>query len=130
MARLFRGKKKGKKRGLGKVRPKRLSPPKKKRKGRRKASSTIGRFTVRQPRKKRYSVLRGAPRSVKRRRPTVRRPRGSFKHMEVSNMESYSNIMGEEDLRGRISAHKNIDGQESGIELDQDNELIRVNRYP
>jgi hypothetical protein len=134
MAKLIGGKKKGKKRGLGKVRPKRLSPPKKRRKGRRKALSTIGRFTVRQPRKKRYSVH--MPRYVKSKlrkkvhRPMIRRPRGSFKHMSYTDKESYSNIMGEEDLKRKIIAHKNIDGQESGIELDQDNELIRVNRYP
>jgi len=146
MTKLFGKKKKGKKRGLGKVRPKHGSPPKKKKKGRRKRRSTThqgrstthqGRFTIRQPRKKQYSVLRGAPRLVKRRRPTVRRPRptvrrprGSFKHMTFSDEESYSNIMGKEDLRRKIRSHKNIDGRMSGIVLDQDNELIRLNRYP
>jgi len=50
--------------------------------------------------------------------------------MTYSDEESYSSIMGEEDLKRRIRTHKNIDGRKSGILLDQDNDIISINRYP
>jgi len=88
-------------------------------------------YTVRQPHKKRYSFH--APRLLKKRpRYSLRRnmPTQSFKSMSFMDSSSYSNIMGKEDFKRKVKGHKNIEGQESGIEVDQDNNLIRIKRYP
>jgi len=88
-------------------------------------------YTVRQPHKKRYSFH--APRLLKKRpRYSLRRnmPTQSFKSMSFMDSSSYSNIMGKEDFKRKVRGHKNIEGQESGIEVDQDNNLIRIKRYP
>ena len=37
--------------------------------------------------------------------------------------------MGKEDFKRNVRGYKNIDGREAGIEVDQDNNLIRVRRY-
>ena len=88
-------------------------------------------YTIRQPRKKRYSLH--APRLLKKRpRYSLRRnmPTQSFKSMSFMDSSSYSNVMGKEDFKRKMRGHKNIEGQESGIEVDQDNNLIRIKRYP
>ena len=88
-------------------------------------------YTIRQPHKKIYSLH--APRLLKKRpRYSLRRnmPTQSFKSMSFMNSSSYSNVMGKEDFKRKMRGHKNIEGQESGIEVDQDNNLIRIKRYP
>jgi hypothetical protein len=50
--------------------------------------------------------------------------------MSFMDSSSYSNIHGEEDFNRKVKRHNNIDGHESGFEMDQNNNLIRVNRYP
>ena len=57
-------------------------------------------------------------------------PTQSFKSMSFMDSSSYSNVMGKEDFKRKMRGHKNIEGQESGIEVDQDNNLIRIKRYP
>ena len=57
-------------------------------------------------------------------------PKESFKSMSFMDSSSYSNVMGKEDFKRKMRGHKNIEGQESGIEVDQDNNLIRIKRYP
>tara|TARA_Y100000768_G_scaffold387262_1_gene378002 strand:- start:1873 stop:2280 length:408 start_codon:yes stop_codon:yes gene_type:complete len=88
-------------------------------------------YTIRQPSKKKYSFH--APRLLRKRpRYSLRRnmPTQSFKSMSFMDSSSYSNIMGKEDFKRKMRGHKNIEGQESGIEIDQDNNLIRIKRYP
>ena len=88
-------------------------------------------YTIRQPHKKRYSFH--APRLLKKRpRYSLRRntPTQSFKSISFMDSSSYSNVMGKEDFKRKMRGHKNIEGQESGIEVDQDNNLIRIKRYP
>ena len=88
-------------------------------------------YTIRQPHKKIYSLH--APRLLKKRpRYSLRRnmPSQSFKSMSFMDSSSYSNVMGKEDFKRKMRGHKNIEGQESGIEIDQDNNLIRIKRYP
>ena len=53
----------------------------------------------------------------------------SFLQESVSSSSSYSNIMGKADFKRNVRGYKNIDGKEAGIEVDQDNYLIRVKRY-
>ena len=88
-------------------------------------------YTIKQPHKKKYSLH--APRLLKKRpRYSLRRnmPTQSFKSMSFMDSSSYSNVMGKEDFKRKMRGHKNIEGQESGIEVDQDNNLIRIKRYP
>ena len=79
-------------------------------------------YTIRQPRKKRYSLH--APRLLKR------KPKRSFRSMSFMDSSAYSNIMGKQDFKRKVKGHKNIEGQESGIVVDQDNNLIHIQRYP
>jgi hypothetical protein len=107
-------------------------------------------YTVRQPAKKRFSLhsprtfrnplqgkqgKQGKPgkqgKRLMKRNPMTRRRKiaPSFHQESVSSSSSYSNIMGKEDFKRNIRGYKNMNGKEAGIEVDQDNNLIRVRRY-
>ena len=98
-------------------------------------------YTVRQPAKKRFSLhsprtfrnpLQGKQgKRLMKRNPMTRRRKivPSFHQESVSSSSSYSNIMGKEDFKRNIRGYKNMNGKEAGIEVDQDNNLIRVRRY-
>jgi len=105
-------------------------------------------YTIRQPAKKRFSIhsprmfrnsLEGkqSKQSKQGKRPmkrnpimTQRRKMGpSFRQESVSSSSSYSNSMGKEDFKRNVRGYKNMNGIEVGIEVDQDNNLIRVRRY-
>lgn len=124
----IRGGYKGKKDKISK-KGKKGKKGKKQLKDRRKLSRST--YTIRQPHKKKYSLH--APRLLKKRpRYSLRRniPTQSFKSMSFMDSSSYSNVMGKEDFKRKVRGHKNIEGRESGIEVEQDNNLIRIKRYP
>jgi hypothetical protein len=81
--------------------------------------SAKGRYTISQP-KKRYTVH--MPRFRKR------KPRSSFRSMSFSDESSYSNVRGKQDFKRRSTGKRNINGKRSGLELEQDNDRIRIQR--
>ena len=81
-----------------------------------------GRYTISQPKKKRYTVH--MPRIFKR------KPRSSFQSMSFNDASSYSNIRGKQDFKRRAMGRRNMDGKLSGLDLEQDNDKIRIQRFP
>ena len=121
-----KSKKGNKKKGLGKVKPSYTIKKKHKKKHKKgskkytKKNKRKGTFVISQPRKKQFTVHR----------PRLLKPRQSFKSMSFMDSSSYSNVMGNEDFKRQVKEHKNIEGRESGFNIDQDNNMIRIHQYP
>jgi len=118
-----KGGKKKKKPPRTKPKPNHIFKKKKKKKRRPISKKGMTTYTITQPRKKKYTVHR--PRLLK-----GRKPKRSFKSMSLVDSSSFSNIMGKKSFKRRSFGHKNMEGKESGIMVDQGNNIIRVQRFP
>jgi len=117
------GKKKKKRPGLGKVKPKHVTPRKKDKKKKKKKKQSQSLYTIRQPNKKK-TVAR------KRKYNKPRQPKQPIQSFSMIDSSTYSNVMGEEDYKRKMRQHRYDDGRESGIIYDQDNDQIIIERYP
>ena len=132
MKRYIGGKTSGKKKGpKSKPKPHNLKPSKKKKqqtkmkpKNKSKNKTT---YTLSQPKKRRYSVHMPRFTNKRNRVGIIRRPaKPSFQSVSYSDASSYSNMMGTEDFKRRAMGRRNMDGILSGVNVDQDNEMIRI----
>ena len=147
MKRYIGGKTSGKKKGP-KSKPKphnlKLSKKKKKKKKQTKMRSQVKSkmrhkvkyknkttYTLSQPKKRRYSVHMPRFTNKRNRVGIIRRPaKPSFQSVSYSDASSYSNMMGTEDFKRRAMGRRNMDGILSGVNVDQDNDMIRIQRFP
>ena len=136
MKRYIGGKTSGKKKGpKSKPKPHNLKPSKKKKqqtkmkpKNKSKNKTT---YTLSQPKKRRYSVHMPRFTNKRNRVGIIRRPaKPSFQSVSYSDASSYSNMMGTEDFKRRAMGRRNMDGILSGVNVDQDNDMIRIQRFP
>ena len=134
MKRYIGGKTSGKKKGP-KSKPK---PSKKKKKKKQQTkmkpknkSKNKTTYTLSQPKKRRYSVHMPRFTNKRNRVGIIRRPaKPSFQSVSYSDASSYSNMMGTEDFKRRAMGRRNMDGILSGVNVDQDNDMIRIQRFP
>ena len=93
-------------------------------------------YTIRQPRKKRASVnvpkQVNVPKKVKKSalRAAHDDLRQALMEFSMDDTSSYSNIQGKENYKRKMRQKKSVDGQESGIIYDQDNDKIIIQQYP
>jgi hypothetical protein len=135
MKRYIGGKTSGKKKGpKSKPKPHNLKPSKKKKKKKMKPknkSKNKTTYTLSQPKKRRYSVHMPRFTNKRNRVGIIRRPaKPSFQSVSYSDASSYSNMMGTEDFKRRAMGRRNMDGILSGVNVDQDNDMIRIQRFP
>ena len=135
MKRYIGGKTSGKKKGpKSKPKPHNLKPSKKKKKKKMKPknkSKNKTTYTLSQPKKRRYSVHMPRFTNKRNRVGIIRRPvKPSFQSVSYSDASSYSNMMGIEDFKRRAMGRRNMDGILSGVNVDQDNDMIRIQRFP
>ena len=135
MKRYIGGKTSGKKKGpKSKPKPHNLKPSKKKKKKKMKPknkSKNKTTYTLSQPKKRRYSVHMPRFTNKRNRVGIIRRPaKPSFQSVSYSDASSYSNMMGTEDFKRRAMGRRNMDGKLSGVNVDQDNDMIRIHRFP
>ena len=139
MKRYIGGKTSGKKKGpKSKPKPHNLKPSKKKKKKKQQTkmkpknkSKNKTTYTLSQPKKRRYSVHMPRFTNKRNRVGIIRRPaKPSFQSVSYSDASSYSNMMGTEDFKRRAMGRRNMDGKLSGVNVDQDNDMIRIQRFP
>jgi len=139
MKRYIGGKTSGKKKGpKSKPKPHNLKPSKKKKKKKQQTkmkpknkSNNKTTYTLSQPKKRRYSVHMPRFTNKRNRVGIIRRPaKPSFQSVSYSDASSYSNMMGTEDFKRRAMGRRNMDGILSGVNVDQDNDMIRIQRFP
>ena len=143
MKRYIGGKTSGKKKGpKSKPKPHNLKPSKKKKKKKKKQQTKMKMkpknksknkttYTLSQPKKRRYSVHMPRFTNKRNRVGIIRRPaKPSFQSVSYSDASSYSNMMGTEDFKRRAMGRRNMDGILSGVNVDQDNDMIRIQRFP
>ena len=139
MKRYIGGKTSGKKKGpKSKPKPHNLKPSKKKKKKKQQTkmkpknkSKNKTTYTLSQPKKRRYSVHMPLFTNKRNRVGIIRRPaKPSFQSVSYSDASSYSNMMGTEDFKRRAMGRRNMDGILSGVNVDQDNDMIRIQRFP
>jgi hypothetical protein len=140
MKRYIGGKTSGKKKGpKSKPKPHNLKPSKKKKKKQqtkmkmkpKNKSKNKTTYTLSQPKKRRYSVHMPRFTNKRNRVGIIRRPvKPSFQSVSYSDASSYSNMMGTEDFKRRAMGRRNMDGILSGVNVDQDNDMIRIQRFP
>jgi hypothetical protein len=139
MKRYIGGKTSGKKKGpKSKPKPHNLKPSKKKKKKKQQTkmkpknkSKNKTTYTLSQPKKRRYSVHMPRFTNKRNRVGIIRRPvKPSFQSVSYSDASSYSNMMGTEDFKRRAMGRRNMDGILSGVNVDQDNDMIRIQRFP
>ena len=143
MKRYIGGKTSGKKTGpKSKPKPHNLKPSKKKKKKKQQTKmkpkvkpknkyKNKTTYTLSQPKKRRYSVHMPRFTNKRNRVGIIRRPaKPSFQSVSYSDASSYSNMMGTEDFKRRAMGRRNMDGILSGVNVDQDNDMIRIQRFP
>ena len=143
MKRYIGGKTSGKKKGpKSKPKPHNLKPSKKKKKKKQQTKmkpkvkpknkyKNKTTYTLSQPKKRRYSVHMPRFTNKRNRVGIIRRPaKPSFQSVSYSDASSYSNMMGTEDFKRRAMGRRNMDGILSGVNVDQDNDMIRIQRFP
>jgi|TARA_B110000211_G_C14038143_1_gene535524 hypothetical protein len=143
MKRYIGGKTSGKKKGpKSKPKPHNLKPSKKKKKKKQQTKmkpkvkpknkyKNKTTYTLSQPKKRRYSVHMPRFTNKRNRVGIIRRPaKPSFQSVSYSDASSYSNMMGTEDFKRRAMGRRNMDGKLSGVNVDQDNDMIRIHRFP
>ena len=143
MKRYIGGKTSGKKKGpKSKPKPHNLKPSKKKKKKKQQTKmkpkvkpknkyKNKTTYTLSQPKKRRYSVHMPRFTNKRNRVGIIRRPaKPSFQSVSYSDASSYSNMMGTEDFKRRAMGRRNMDGKLSGVNVDQDNDMIRIQRFP
>jgi hypothetical protein len=143
MKRYIGGKTSGKKKGpKSKPKPHNLKPSKKKKRKKKKQQTKMKMkpknksknkttYTLSQPKKRRYSVHMPRFTNKRNRVGIIRRPaKPSFQSVSYSDASSYSNMMGTEDFKRRAMGRRNMDGILSGVNVDQDNDMIRIQRFP
>ncbi len=139
MKRYIGGKTSGKKKGpKSKPKPHNLKPSKKKKKKKQQTkmkpknkSKNKTTYTLSQPKKRRYSVHMPRFTNKRNRVGIIRRPaKPSFQSVSYSDASSYSNMMGTEDFKRRAMGRRNMDGILSGVNVEQDNDMVRIQRFP